>query len=130
MGAFDRQIKTVKRLIDKYGELVTIKTPAYSIPDPNKPWVSVQVPPSSVNLKMVFLSPSSTGESLFGKELLQYLSGTQTPSGGIRGYMASSSIVPNLSSIILRSNKELVVKAVDTLSPNGQIIMHTLEFNL
>lgn len=131
MGVFDRQIASAKRLIDKYGQSVQIKTLAHTIPNPAKPWESVDVPASPITVKMVFISPSSSGESLLGRQLLEYLKGTEVVTGQIRGLMAASSLItPKMSDVVLRDSKELKIKAVDTLAPNGQAILHTIEFEL
>ena len=129
MGVFDTQIKTVKRLIDKYGEPVALKTTGSTISNPTKPWESTDSVPVSTDVKIVFLSPSASGNSMFSKELLQYLSGTSVSSGTVRGYMAPSTVIPKLADIVVRSSAELKIKAVETISPNGQILLHVLEFD-
>lgn len=132
MGIFDSKIKTVKRLIEKYGQTVTLTNIAFTAEDSNKPWDQTEdttPDPETINLKMVFLSPSASGLSMIGKELLQYLGGSDINSGKVRGFLAPSSYVPKLNDIISRDSEELKICAIDTLSPNGQIIMHILEFD-
>lgn len=130
MGVFDRQIESVKRLIEKYGELITFKRLAYTVSDPNKPWLQTEIPETNKDLKIVFLSPGASASTLFGRELLQYLKGTQTITGEVRGYMASGSIVPRQNDIVIRNGKEIKISAIDILNPNGQDILYTLEFYL
>lgn len=131
MGIFDRQIGAVKRLIAKYGQTVTFKhiNPPIVL-DPLKPWDIVDINPDVAYIKMVFLSPSVSGESRINQELLQYLSGSAIPSGAVRGYCASFEYIPKLNDIFIRDGNELTVKAIDTLAPNGQAILYTVEFDV
>lgn len=115
MGQYDRQIASVDRMIKKFGQVVTFKRFG---PDITK------------NICMVFISPSASGESQFGKELLQYLSGTQVASGCVRGYCAPFKYTPKLNDIFIRDGKELIIKAVDTIKPGSQEILHIVEFSL
>lgn len=130
MGQFDRQIKTVNRLIAKYGRNVEFKRIPNTIPDPTKPWLVVNSEPLIATIKMVFLAPNSTGLSKLGEEILQYLGGTQTAKGVIRGYCAPFEYIPKMNDFFTTPDGQMTVKGVDTLAPNGQAIMHTVEFNL
>lgn len=139
MSVFDRAIKSAKRMIEKYGESVTLKTFTYTTPDSSKPWKSAittetvgseEVPVStSTFFKCVFISPSVSGNSMFGKELLQYLKGTDISTGKIRGFVAGESLIAKLNDVILRGNEELKILGIDTISPNGRNILHVLEFD-
>jgi len=131
MGQFDRQINTVKRLIAKYGQTVTFKHINSPVAlDDSKPREKTDIAASQTDIKMVFLSPSVSGASQFGKELLQYLSGTEIAKGTVRGYCGSFQYEPKLNDIFIRDGNELTIKAADTLAPNGQIIMHIVEFDV
>jgi len=128
MGVFDRQIAIVQKLISKYGQTVEFKTITQTITNPAKPWEATDST-ISTNLKMIFLSPSASGESLLGRELLQYMKGTEVSFGEIRGLMAfHSTVVPKMADIVVRDSKELKIKAIDILAPNGQTILYTIEF--
>lgn len=129
MGVFDRQRQTVKRLIEKYGESVVIKTLAYTIPDPLKPWELTEIPPSQVTAKMLFLAPGNSGVTMLGRELFQYLSGSQSVTGELRGYL-SWEFSPKVNDLVIRSSKELKIKSIDSLAPNEQTLLHTIEFTL
>lgn len=111
MGQYDRQIKSVKKLIAKYGQIVTHGSNT-----------------GNIDIMMVFLSPSASGESKIGSQILQYLAGTQVSSGELRGFVAPFGIEPSLTDIIVRDGKELVISSIDTLAPNGQPILHVFEF--
>lgn len=128
MGTYDRQIKTVSRLIKKYGQVVQFKKPVASVPDPNQPWIMIPGTPILTDCNMVFLAPNNTGSSEFGKELMQYLSGTQTVSTVIRGYMDSLTVTPDMTMSVIRNGKELKLKAIDEVAPNEQTLMYVLEF--
>lgn len=127
MAIFDKQIRAVKKLIAKYGQEVTLISTSATIPDPSKPWEQTD---SKVELKvmMIFLPPSVTGASLLGKELVEYIKGSELKVSELRAYMAPISIIPKVSDIVVRDGVELRIRALDTLNPNGQIIYHTLEF--
>ena len=129
MAVFDRQIKTVKRIIDKYGESVTLKSTAFTTPDSSKPWEVTQSSSTDSTIKMLFLSPSNAGDTLFGRELLQYLKATEVSTGMVRGYVEGA-VNLKIADLVVRASATLKIKAIDTLSPNGQKIMHVLEFEL
>ena len=63
MGVFDRQIRSVERLVKKYGQPVTIVSSVSDTPDPNKPWEQIEDIPISTDVYMVFLSPSVSGSA-------------------------------------------------------------------
>jgi hypothetical protein len=130
MGTFDEEIETVKELVEEFGELITFKRLSYTVSDPDKPWIQTEIPGTQKDLKIIFLSPGASASTLFGRELLQYLKGSQTITGEVRGYMASGSIVPKQNDIVIRKGKELKISAIDILNPNGQDILYTLEFYL
>jgi len=128
MGVFDRQIRSVERLVKKYGQLVTIMSSVPDTPDPNKPWEQVEDVPVSTDVYMVFLSPSVSGSALLGKEFIEYVKGSELKVSEVRGYMATTSVKPKVSDVVLRDGKELKIRALDILSPNGQDLLYTVEF--
>ena len=130
MVTYDRQVKTANRLIAKYGQSVTVTQIPQIIADPSKPWETTDGTPVITTVKMIFFSPTATGDSQLGKEILQYLKGMDVAFGQIRGYLGASALVPKISDIVTRDSKVLKIKAVDTLAPNGQAIFHVLEFEL
>lgn len=130
MGTYDRQVKTANRLIAKYGQLVTVTQIPQIIADPNKPWETSDGTPVPTTVNMAFFSPSATGDSQLGKELLQYIKGMDVAFGQIRGYLGASALVPKISDIVTRDGKELKIKAADPLAPNGQAIFWIIEFEL
>jgi len=130
MGRYDSKITAVKRMINKYGQQVTYRVTNANIADLNKPWIQLDdVLPVEYQSYIIFLSPSSNGLSRIGQELLQYMNKDEVAEGTIRGYMAASTFTPKLSDIVVRDGEELKIDAIDTLAPNGQVIMHILEFS-
>ena len=130
MGIYDRHIATVKRLIAKYGQDVIFRSTNQAIADSTKPWENTETTPNETTVKMVFIDPSTTGTSLIGKEILQYLKGTSIPSGVVRGLCAPFAYVPKLNDVFIRDGNQLTVSGIDTLAPGGISIMHTLEFDV
>ncbi len=130
MGIFDRHIKRISKIIDKYGQTVSIKSIPYTVADGSKPWDFTEGLETSTNVKMLFLSPNQSGNSSITKELLQYLTGTENISGKIRGYLAADSIVPKMNNVVIRNGEELKIFAIDTIAPNEQTLMYILEFSL
>lgn len=130
MGVYDRQIAMVKRLIDKYGQSVTITRIPEVIADPSKPWEITSGTPLVNTLKIVFVDPNATGIAQLGKEMAQYLKGSEVVTGKLRGLMANNNFVPLTTDIVNRAGKELKISAIDILAPNEQTILYTLEFDL
>lgn len=127
MAVFDRQIRSVTRLISKYGQTVTLKSTSSVTPNPTKPWEQTDTS-TETQVPMVFLSPSVSGAALLGKEFMEYIKGSELKVSEIRAYMAPTSVAPKVSDIVVRDGKEMKIRAIDTLNPNGQTILHTLEF--
>lgn len=125
MGVFDRQIATAIRLINKNGELVQwidrVATPV----DPAKPWLPTGEVDTPEPVKIVFLP---VGTRFL--ELLQIAAKSEVPTGSQKGLMAAVSFVPKIDSLVIRAsqNRQYKIKSIDTISPNGQIILYKLEF--
>jgi hypothetical protein len=126
MGQFDRQIATAQRLIAKYGQSVTWREPAEGLPaDPEKPWSkTAAVPIDHAGIKICFV-PAKENE---WRKLLAYLKGTEVPTTKLAGLMGAVTFTPALKHIVLRDGKQLRIASIDCLSPNGQKILYTLEF--
>lgn len=125
MGVFDRQIATAIRLINKNGELVQwidrVATPV----DPATPWLPTGEVDTSTDVKIVFLP---VGTRFL--ELLQIAAKSEVPVGSQKGLMAAVGFVPKIDSLIIRpsQNRQYKLKSIDTISPNGEIILYKLEF--
>jgi len=124
MGQFDRQIETAKRLIAKNGQTVIWRKPAVTTPDVLKPWKPAAATPTDYNdVKICFLPPGRVGQ-----ELVRYLKGTEVTTGSVQGLMSAVAFEPSANDIVIRDGKTLIIKSIDPLSPNGQIILYTIEF--
>jgi len=125
MGRFDRQIATAKRAILKNGELCTWRAPTAVTPNVGEPWKPVaDTPVDYEDIPILFLPSSSVNA------LVQYLKGTEVPTGSTSGLMAAVSFVPSAKDVVIRSTGEVLrIKSIDPLSPNGQIILYTIEFD-
>ena len=128
--SYQRQAASADRMINKKGATVKFVSVPTVLVDPNKPWEPSSGVAVETNLKMVFLSPSSSGDSQLGKELLQFMQGTEVVTGQIRGYMGALGITPKISDKVIRDSKTLIIKAVDTLKPADIAILHIVEFEL
>ena len=119
---FDRNIKSVQRLIKKYGQLVTW-TKNVRVPDGQQPWKVTQTP-QTFQVYIVFTKKGSN----FAEALQHLLKGTEVNIGSPRGLMASVPFVPDITDNILRGNQRIVIKGIDPIEPNGVPIMYLIEF--
>jgi len=125
MGQFDRQIETAKRLIAKNGQTVTWRKAGVDTPDTSKPWLpAADTPTDYDNVVICFLPPGRVGQ-----ELIRYLKGTEVTTGSVQGLMSAVSFEPAANDVVIRDGKTLRIKSIDPLSPNGQIILYTIEFD-
>jgi len=124
MGQFDRQIETAKRLIAKNGQTVTWRKLGVATPDPSTPWKPAADTPEDHSPKICFLPPGRVGQ-----ELIRYLKGTEVTTGSVQGLMSAVDFEPTANDVVIRDGKTLRIKSIDPLSPNGQIILYTIEFD-
>lgn len=121
MARFDSAIALVKRLIEKNGETATIRRPVDgSPPDASKPWEPGAATASDQTPSMVFLDQKAArdvGVLIKDREQAAFV-----PASDL------GSFVPDASTdiVIRASGEKWSIVRVDTLSPNGQLIMHTL----
>lgn len=124
MGRFDKQIATAKRAILKNGEKCVWRAPV-AVADPTKPWKpSSGAPVEYVDTPILFLPAGSINA------LVRLIKGTEVPTGSTSGLMAEVAFVPSVKDVVRRSDgSTLRIKSIDPLSPNGQIILYTIEFD-
>ena len=126
---YDRSIKTAKRLIKKYGQVVIWRKEPVTT-DTNQPWKSTAGTPLDTNVSIAFFRP---GDSPF-KELIAYMSNSDVLEGGVRGLMAAelmtdgSPLIPDASDKVIRNGIELEIESIDPLEPNGVPILFHIEF--
>lgn len=129
MGVFDRQIASAKRLIEKYGQSVQWKPYVAADADDATPWkpkLDTSDPADPVMVRIVFLPASRVNN-----ELVRALSNApEVPSGKSYGLMPAVNFVPSLADVVIRDGVEYRPCYIDPLSPNGEIIMYTIGFEL
>jgi len=126
MGQFDRQIATALRLIAKYGQSVIWNSVADGVAvDPLKPWKPTEaIAVLHPDIKICFVPTNDTQ----WRKLLAYLKGTEVPTGKLAGLMGQVSFEPTLKDVVDRDGTILRITSIDLLSPNGQKILYTIEF--
>lgn len=142
MGVYDRQIATALRLIKAKGQLVTWQK-HNAQQGSSQPWKTSKPPvgygvggygaggfgvgdgsPAGYPVSIVFLAPKSGLQALFA--LMQ---GTSVPTGAPMGLMgAVTAFTPEITDVVLRGPKSLVIKDFNIVAPNGEIILYKLEF--
>lgn len=118
--------KTAQRLIDKFGELVTLRTfakPIAAVDDPT-PWAPATAPsPEFTDQKKIrvafFPAPGD-------KPMKTYANGSMQRAGDLWVLIGSNAKpAPDVGSILIRGDgSKWTLLDVDTLAPNGVPIMH------
>jgi hypothetical protein len=91
--------------------------------DPLKPWEPPTDSIVSLGASIVFISAGKTSE------LIRALKGADVAVGSTRGLMAKQDFDPSKKDTVIRDNDTLRIKSIDTLAPNGEVILHTIEFD-
>lgn len=129
MGTFDRQIATAKRLIAKNGRTCVWRALENDAPvDVNKPWKKGIETTDDATVKIVLL-PDTRANLAF----LQTLTNETISIGDDYGLMASVDFVPTKRAEVYdETGTKLLrsVKSVDTLAPNGEVVLHTIRFTV
>jgi hypothetical protein len=126
MARFDRAIKTAERLIERNGQSVIWRTVNDGTPsDPLKPWKPSDQADVDRTAFICFLPVDKEAKQLF-----RFLRGTNDlPTGNIQGLMKGNvNFEPNLKDVVLRDGEILRIRSIDLLSPNGQKVLYTIEF--
>lgn len=126
MARFDRQIATANKLIQKNGQLVVWKSVTTGAPaDAAMPWKPTVAVDPQHDAYICFLPINRQMTQLFN-----YLRGTNDiPTGSVMGLMAGNvAFAPKLKDVVMRDGDTLRIKSIDLLSPNGQKILYTIEF--
>ena len=124
MGVFDRQVATALRLISEKGQTVTwVKKANPVFADPNKPWIKTDGSDVSYSVKVVFFPIYRDLKE--NQAVMDY---TRREVGAEMCFMGQVSFNPELSDILIRDGVSLIVKNIDTIRPNGEVILHEIEF--
>ena len=123
MGVYDRQTAQATRMIKAKGELVTWNFGLAPIAnDPDKPWIASNYVPTTQNVSILFTSGRS---GAFAK----LIAGSNVESGKQTGIMHAVNFVPSLSDTVTRSDGTVLgLSSIDSLEPNGPVILWYLEF--
>ncbi|MAQ09584.1 MAG: hypothetical protein CMQ11_07095 [Gammaproteobacteria bacterium] len=124
MGVFDRQIETVKRLVERYGEACLWQQPGERDPDA-KPWHgSSENPPEPVPVKIAFF-PNGGDNSLAA--VIAALGDTDINIASEYGIMPAVDFDPATSDTLTDSDGDNVeIVKMTPLRPNGEIIFWKL----
>lgn len=117
MAMYDRQIKTAKRLIAKYGIDSPVTSKEVVTPNPNRPWETTTVETTN-NAPICFLPADAKTIEMMGL--------TEVPVNAMLGYMGAVDFKVDLTSTILFDGKTWAIKALDILKPNGRTILYTM----
>lgn len=128
MGQYDRQISSAKKLIARYGEIVTWQSVLDGPPvTSDQPWKPSFPTVANVEhqVSMVFLPLSKEA-----KETMLRMRGTEVQTGFVMGYMGAVSFTPSLKDVVVRRGKHLRPEHIDTLEPSGEAVLYTIVFRL
>ena len=123
MAAFDRAIATAQRVIAKYGQAV-IWRKVNDAANTAEPWKPIESPDVDHDVNICFV-PIVDAQ---WRKLLQYLKDTEVPAGKLCGLMGAVDFEPKLKDVVVRDGVTLRISSIDLLSPNGQKVLYTVEF--
>lgn len=123
MRQFGRQLAMVQRIINKKGQSVLWQQAARAA-NVNQPWKATSGGPATFPVKMIFVRKGS-----FTDAIQHLLKGTEVNVGGKVGLMAGGvSFAPDLTDCVLRGGVSLAIKSIDTVDPDGTVILYLVEF--
>jgi hypothetical protein len=120
---YARQIAKAKQLIHKYGQSVNWQKSG-ATPSGPQPWKKTPAAPVDNAVEILFLR--AQGGSI--NALFHLLKGTDIPEGGKRGLMGAVGFTPDIGDTVIQGSVPLTIKSIDTLAPNGPVILYFLEF--
>lgn len=122
MATFTRQIKSVTKLINKYGkECVWTQTPIVT-PDITKPWIKESGIPTTYNPKICFFTLANS--QIFFK----YNKDQESVSGEFTGLMAKQVFTPQINDTVSVNGENIVIVDIDPLRPNWDDIYYEILF--
>ncbi len=131
---YESQIQTALRLIARKGKTVVWRKLASAIVDENKPWNVSEDSLNNVdkNVSMVFLPVSRVGQ-----EYVRLSAKGDIPEGSLYGLIGSQSFMQTLddakgciNDVVVDGEKELRIKNISPIAPNGTIIIAYVEFDV
>lgn len=126
VGTFDRQIETVRKAIEKYGQKCVWNQPAHT--ESADPWKHVDAPPASYDCTIIFLP-----ENMQLADFIAAVGGTEVKSGRLKGLMVGDvEWTPDPQDTVKRgvlpNSPVLQIDSIEQLAPNGQVIFYTIFF--
>lgn len=119
MATYDRQVKSTKRLIAKYGVPVPVKYRTI-VENSDKPWETTET--ETENTVSVCFLPLDRGTL----STLSMIPGTEVPKGAVLAYMGAVEFPVDLTTTIFHDGKTWAIYYLDKLAPNGRVILHTM----
>jgi hypothetical protein len=124
---YGRQIETAKRLIKKYGQLVTWKK-SLAVSDTSEPWKEKLEDEDEETLEIdVYILFLPVGR--INTEFQMFFQGTEIIVGNLKGLMANVDFEPNAKDVVIRSGEEIRIKNISPIEPSGIPILYTIEFD-
>ena len=122
MGVYDDDIEMVLELIAESGQVCDWFKDAVTFTDPDAPWKGGVTAPVAYQPSIVFVPQREMG--MYG--LVDYLKGTEVVQYDTYGLMGPGDFTPETTDRVLRGGVPLVVKNINTIQPNEQIILYIL----
>lgn len=125
MARFDRAIATAERLIARNGQAIKWRIVKDAAAPVQTPWKPGEAADEDKDAIICFLPVDKESRQLF-----TFLRGqSDVPTGYTLGLMKGNiDFEPSLTDVVVRDTKLLRIKSLDLLSPNGQKVLYTMEF--
>lgn len=123
MGAFDRQIETALRLIQKYGIQCDWRKGDIAPSDGNKPWLG-GARDATVKHPFICFLPATDGASGFG--INKFRADSEVEGFSTFGLMGAQDFDPDVTDLLSRSGTPLVIKSIDTIKPADAVVLYIL----
>ncbi len=124
MARFDKIIETGLRLIRKNGQQVDWYV--RSTQDTSeKPWEGGSPPPPVKHTPFVCFVPVESKEDLAA---FRFMTNIDVQVGSTFGLMGAVDFDASGNDYVVRDGKQYTIRKLDKLAPNGQVVIHYIEF--
>jgi hypothetical protein len=113
---WDEEIDYVLEEIEQSGQLINWKQ--INKVETSTPWLPTNGTAIDNDVFMCFATNAK----------LQYWSGTEIPVGMMIGLMGQVDFTPKMKDVVIRNGEELTVKQINTLAPNGVVVLYKVVF--
>lgn len=125
MTVYASQIAMALRMIKAKGEACLWASLTAPTPDPDQPWLMTPGTLIEYTGTPILFLPLSRQWA----EFIRYIKGTDVVTGSVYGLMGAVAFTPKLTDVVTRNDgTKLNTLSIDALSPNGEIILYTIEF--